>query len=315
MSVSQSTPNAKERLSRAIDSLHGLSCGDAFGERFFLHPEVAQPLIAQRAVPSPPWRYTDDTAMAIAIVETLEEFDEIQEKVLAETFARNYLADPHRGYGPAMHSLLPELAHAPSRWKELSEALFRGAGSFGNGSAMRVAPLGAYFADDLDAVFNQAIYSSAVTHAHPEAVAGAVAVALAAALAVEHKASPISPADFLRRVSRATPASEVQRGIERALALPSDTQLNKAVAVLGNGAKISAQDTVPFCLWAAAHNLDDYQDALWTTVSGLGDRDTTCAIVGGIVAMSAGVGSIPKSWLESRGPIPAWFLHRGPGQN
>jgi ADP-ribosylglycohydrolase len=91
--------------------------------------------------------------------------------------------------------------------------------------------------------------------------------------------------------------------------------VNKAVAVLGNGARISAQDTVPFCLWAAAHHLDDYQDALWTTVSGLGDRDTTCAIVGGIVAMSAGFESIPKSWLESREPIPAWFLYPEPGQN
>jgi len=94
---SQSTPNTRERLGRAIHSLHGLSCGDAFGERFFLHPEVAQSLIAQRAVPSPPWRYTDDTAMAVALVETLEEFDEVREKSLAETFARHYLADPHRG--------------------------------------------------------------------------------------------------------------------------------------------------------------------------------------------------------------------------
>jgi ADP-ribosylglycohydrolase len=85
--------------------LQGLRCGDAFGERFFLHPEVAQSLIAQRAVPSPPWRYTDDTAMALAIAETLEEFEEIREHALAEAFARRYLADPHRGYGPAMHVL------------------------------------------------------------------------------------------------------------------------------------------------------------------------------------------------------------------
>jgi ADP-ribosylglycohydrolase len=312
---SQSTPNAKDRLARAIHSLHGLSCGDAFGERFFLHPEVAQSLIAQRAVPSPPWRYTDDTAMAIAIVETLEELDGIQEKSLAETFARHYLADPHRGYGPAMHSLLPELAASPSRWKELSETLFRGTGSFGNGAAMRVAPLGAFFADDLDAVLSQAEYSAVVTHSHPEGVAGAIAVATAAALASLHKTQPWAPADFLQQISKCTPSSDVQLGIGRALALPNGATVEAAVEALGNGAKVSAQDTVPFCLWAAAHHLDDYQDALWTTVSGLGDRDTTCAIVGGIVAMSAGFESIPKSWLESREPIPAWFLYPGPGQN
>src|SRR5689334_13745347 len=133
----QSTPNAKVRLGRAIHSLHELSCGDAFGERFFLHPDVAQSLIAQRAVPSPPWRSTDDTAMAVTIVEPLDEFDEIREQSIAVTFARHYRVDPHRGYGPAMHGLLPALANAPSRWKDLSEALFDGAGSFGNGSAMR----------------------------------------------------------------------------------------------------------------------------------------------------------------------------------
>ena len=302
-------------MARAIHSLHGLSCGDAFGERFFLHPEVAQSLIAQRAVPSPPWRYTDDTAMAIAIVETLEELDEIREKFLAETFARHYLADPHRGYGQAMHNLLPELAASPSRWRELSEALFRGTGSFGNGAAMRVAPLGAYFADDLDAVFDQAMFSAIVTHSHPEGVAGAVAVAVAAALASHYKAQPIAPADFLKQILKRTPSSEVQIGIGKALALANDTTVEAAVAALGNGAKVSARDTVPFCLWAAAHHLNDYQDALWTTVSGLGDRDTTCAIVGGIVAMSAGFESIPKSWLESREPIPAWFLYPEPGQN
>jgi ADP-ribosylglycohydrolase len=305
---SQSTPNTRERLARAIHSLHGLSCGDAFGERFFLHPEVAQSLIAQRAVPSPPWRYTDDTAMAVALVESLEEFEEVREKSLAETFARHYLADPHRGYGPAMHGLLPELAQFPSRWKELSEALFRGTGSFGNGAAMRVAPLGAYFADDLDAVFDQAMFSAVVTHSHPEGVAGAVAVAVAAALATHYKTHPLAPADFLQQILQRTPSSEVQLGIGRAFALPDGATVEAAVAALGNGAKVSAQDTVPFCLWAAAHHLDDYQDALWTTVGGLGDRDTTCAIVGGIVAMSAGLESIPPSWLESREPIPAWFI-------
>jgi ADP-ribosylglycohydrolase len=312
--MAQSSKNAQERMARAIHCLHGLSCGDAFGERFFLHPEVAQPLIAQRVVPSPPWRYTDDTVMAIAITETLEEFGEIREKDLAGNFVRHYLADPQRGYGPAMHNLLPELSRSPSRWREMSQALFRGTGSFGNGSAMRVAPLGAYFADDLEAIASQAEYSSVVTHSHPEAVAGAIAIATAAGLACQYKTQPFSPSEFLQQVSKHTPSSEVQLGISRALALPGDSTVEHAVAVLGNGAKISAQDTVPFCLWAAAHHLDDYQDALWTTVSGLGDRDTTCAIVGGIVVMSATVESIPPTWLDSREPMPAWFLYPSPDQ-
>jgi ADP-ribosylglycohydrolase len=238
--------------------------------------------------------------MAIAMTGILEEHGEIRQEPLAESFGRNFLADPQRGYGAAMHSLLPELASSPSAWRRMAPALFKGGGSFGNGAAMRVAPLGAYFADDLAKLTEQAELSAVITHSHPEGVAGAIAVALAAALAWRHQSSPMAPCDFLQAICERPPESEVRRGLIQALAHPTETTVELAVAVLGNGARVSAQDTVPFSLWAAAHHLDDYQDALWTTVSGLGDRDTTCAIVGGIVAMSAGVQSIPASWIHAR---------------
>jgi ADP-ribosylglycohydrolase len=302
------SPQANERLTRAIHSLHGLSCGDAFGERFFLHPEVAQSLIAQRAIPSKPWRYTDDTAMAIGITETLEEFEEVQAERLAENFGKRFVADPYRGYGAAMHSLLPELAANPGHWRQLAPQLFKGNGSFGNGAAMRVAPLGAYFADDLNILIQQAELSASITHSHPEGVAGAIAVALAAGLAWRHKNTPIRAQQFLEQIGERIPESEVARRIAKARDLDDHTTVEKAVAILGSGAEVSAQDTVPFCLWVAAHRLSSYEDALWTTVSGLGDRDTTCAIVGGIVAISAGFDRIPKSWLASREPLPLWFL-------
>ena len=306
------SPNAKDRLTRAIHSLHGLSCGDAFGERFFLAPEIALSLIAQRAVPSRPWRYTDDTAMAIAITEILEEFGEIHQERLAQNFGERFLNDPHRGYGHAMHALLPELADHPKNWKRLSAQLFKGAGSFGNGSTMRVAPIGAYFADDFDTLIQQAELSASVTHSHAEGIAGAIAVALAAGLAWRNKASKLPASRFLGEIYDRTPASEVRLGIAKALDLPEKTTIEVAAALLGNGAQVSAQDTVPFCLWVAAHHLDNYEEALWTTVAGFGDRDTTCAIVGGIVVMSAGVESIPQGWMQARESIPVWFLHLGP---
>ncbi len=307
--MSEPPPKANERFTRAIHSLQGLSCGDAFGERFFVHPDVAQSLITQRAVPSGPWRYTDDTAMAISITEILEEFGEIHPEHLAEDFGRRFIADPHRGYGHAMHSLLSELADNPQHWKKLAPQLFKGSGSFGNGAAMRVAPIGAFFADDLDAVIKQAELSAMITHSHPEGIAGAIAVAVAAALACRHKSSPLSATDFLQQICDRTPMSEVHLRMTRGLALLENATVEQAAAALGTGAQVSAQDTVPFCLWAAALHLNHYEEAMWATVSGLGDRDTTCAIVGGIVVMSAGVESIPPSWIKAREPLPAWFLY------
>ena len=86
------------------------------------------------------------------------------------------------------------------------------------------------------------------------------------------------------------------------------TPVHAAVSVLGNGSRVTAQDTVPFALWSATCHLNDYEEALWATVSGLGDRDTTCAIVGGVVVMQSGLRSIPKQWLHCREPIPRHML-------
>ena len=73
-----------------------------------------------------------------------------------------------------------------------------------------------------------------------------------------------------------------------------------------NGTLVTAQDTVPFVLWCAAQHLDDYPEALWLTASGLGDVDTTCAMVGGIVASFTGMAGIPPEWQAQREPLPQW---------
>ena len=64
----------------------------------------------------------------------------------------------------------------------------------------------------------------------------------------------------------------------------------------------------PFALWCAAQHLDSYEEALWLTASGLGDIDTTCAMVGGIVALSTGTECIPRAWRAAREPLPSWPL-------
>ena len=176
----------------------------------------------------------------------------------------------------------------------------------GNGAAMRVAPLGAYFADDPEQIVSQASASAAITHGHVEGRAGAIAVAVAAGFAWLRRARPDreSGYDMLRAVIVQTPANATRDGIECALELGFERPVDRAVEALGNGSQVTAPDTVPFVLWCAARHLDSYQDALWTTVSGLGDRDATCAMVGGIVALSAGAGAIAESWLEAREPLP-----------
>ena len=282
-------------LSKALQSLEGLSIGDSFGELFFtISPHHTSP----SNLPKQIWRWTDDTHMALSIVEVLKTHGHIDQDVLAQAFARRYLEDPYRGYGGGAARLLQQVA-AGSDWRTASPALF-GSGSYGNGAAMRVAPLGGFFYEDLQQVIKEAQLSAVITHAHPEGQAGAIAVAVAAAIAAN---TPYpSGREFLREVIKFVPDSITKQRIQLALEIPS-TELQQAVKFLGSGSEISAQDTVPFCLWSAAFHPNNYEEALWHTVKGMGDRDTTCAIVGGIVSLSAK--ELPSAWKKQREPLPS----------
>ena len=297
------------RLQRAMLSLQGLSCGDAFGECFLSMPPMAsRERVAQRILPPGSWLVTDDTLMAISVVDILRLHRTIDEAALALHFAQLY--DPLRGYGRAMHDLLAGFRfNNAERWRAEAGALFAGQGSWGNGSAMRVAPLGAYFADDLDTLVAEAERSAVTTHTHPEAVAGAIATALGAAIAWRSRGRTpaVTLAEFLEAVREHTPQSQVRGGIDQALLLAEKISPMMAGVALGNGSRISAADTVPFVLWSAGRSLRSYENALWDTVSAGGDRDTTCAMVGGIVALSAGKDAIPEEWVRHREPIAPFF--------
>ncbi len=291
----EASPGA--RLDRARLALEGLSVGDAFGELFF-DPRLAGPLAegTRPGLPPGPWPWTDDTAMALGIVEVLDDRGEVEPDALAAVFARRYAAEPHRGYGSGARDILAGIA-AGGDWRELAGAAFGGAGSKGNGGAMRVAPVGAYFADDPEAAADNARRSARVTHAHPEGQAGAIAVALAAAAAARGR-------DPLAAALESTPPGETRTGLATAAGLPAVTPVTHAAAKLGNGSRVTAPDTVPFALWCAARHRGDFAETLWATVTGGGDRDTTCAIAGGVGAMAVGREGIPEDWRRRREPLP-----------
>ncbi|MER7695259.1 MULTISPECIES: ADP-ribosylglycohydrolase family protein [unclassified Streptomyces] len=280
-------------------SLEALALGDAFGERWFpLFREPRQALneIRARRVPQEPhWHWTDDTALALALHRSLDEHGQVDQDHVALGYALAFDADQARGYGHGMHLLLPRLLVSPADWRTLAPELFEG-GSLGNGAAMRVAPLGARFHEDLVHVAGQAALSAEVTHAHPDGIAGAVAVAVAAALSARGELT-------LDAVADRTPRGPVRDGVLRAARTPFTTEPWKAADLLGNGQRIRADDTVPFALWTAARHRGDLEAALWATAEGLGDVDTTCAITGGVVGAATGTAGVPEEWLRRREPL------------
>jgi ADP-ribosylglycohydrolase len=291
----------RSSAARAWDSLTGLSVGDALGAQYFVPNAKPRDLDAGE-LPPPPWPWTDDTEMACSVVAALLASGGIDQDALARDFARR--CQPQRGYGPGAVVLLHRI-RAGAPWPAAAAAMFQGQGSCGNGAAMRVAPLGAYFADDPARAAREAALSAEVTHCHPEGVAGAVAVALAAAHTARRTADPLAA------VAADLPASEVRTGVQRSRALRG-VDVGTAARELGNGARLLAQDTVPFCLWAADRFTADYPAAIRACVCAGGDTDTTASIVGGIVAARTGSAGVPADWIAAREPLPAWLGRRSP---
>ena len=292
------------RVERMKLSLDGLGLGEALGEMLSYRAESAPRRLAENNLPSGPWFHTDDTEMAISVCAVLKSHGFIHQDALAKRFARRFERDPDRGYGKMTRIQMREI-NAGAKWRETAANAFGGQGSMGNGGAMRVAPLGAYFADDLERCAEEARASSLVTHTHPEGVAGTIAVAVAAASAWQLRDTPhTNRADRLfQAILRLTPDSQVRRKLIMASTTPAEVPAGGVARALGSGLLVTAPDTVPFCVWMAANHLDRFVDALGKTIGVGGDCDTNAAIVGGIVALSAGRESIPKEWLMAREPI------------
>ncbi len=296
----------EERLQRARISLEGLSVGDALGGFFeFSQPAALDRATKTRTLPDVQWHFTDDTNMALSIYEILSRYEDIEseQQELAISFATHF--DRGRGYGPSIHRFVPRIMSG-QHWREASKGIFGGTGSYGNGGAMRVAPVGAYFADDMDGVVHNAYASAEITHSHPEGVAGAIAVAVAAAYAWQLRSEKVYRHQFISSVLQHVPVGEVHDGLKKARALKDGTSVQEAKALLGSGSRVTAQDTVPFVLWCAGEKLTNYEEAIWLTASAGGDVDTTCAMVGGIVSMYTDLEGIPADWIAHREPLPAW---------
>ncbi|MEU0502192.1 ADP-ribosylglycohydrolase family protein [Nocardia sp. NPDC005998] len=291
----------------AYDSLDGLSVGDALGAQFFVPGCSVADLLAGRT-PAAPWQWTDDTEMACSVYSEVRGRGCVNRDALAAAFADR--CEPYRGYGGGTVVVLHEIRDGRP-WGEAAGAAFDGRGSWGNGAAMRVAPLGAYFAGDLRRAAAQAALSAEVTHRHPEAIVGAMVVAAAASHAAATRGKGCVPSELLHVVEPYLVEGRTADGVRRARKLLGRS-VAEAAYELGNGAQVSAQDTVPFTLWAAATFLDDYPAAVTACVEAGGDVDTTAAIVGGIVAAHTGIGSrgttrgIPEQWLSAREPLPGW---------
>jgi poly(ADP-ribose) glycohydrolase ARH3 len=268
--------------------LMGLAVGDALGGRFEAQDadwirSRCPTVEALIAYPQDEIWYTDDTQMAIGVAETLVAHGEIVEEPLCRAFADNY--DPSRGYGWGARAVLDAIVHGRDH-REVAERHFPG-GSFGNGAAMRVAPVGLLFRDDPGRLREQARLSALPTHRHPLGIEGAQLLALAVGIASRTDRDHFDRADFLAELLAACESPEYRARIEEADRIRHPDEL----AGLGNG--IEALRSVPTAISSFALTPESFEATVANVIFLGGDVDTMAAMAGAISGAYLGSGGLP----------------------
>jgi poly(ADP-ribose) glycohydrolase ARH3 len=291
-------------LDRFLGCLLGQAVGDALGAPFEGLPAdfiywTEGPVHELLAQPSTDvLRYTDDTQMMIGVTETLIEHGEIQQAALAQRFAANY--EPDRGYGSGAREILRCMGEGGD-WHMLAETIFSG-GSFGNGAAMRVAPVGLLFCHDLERVAKQARESALPTHRHPLGIEGAVLLAVAVALAVQ--GPPFDRRAFYRTLKDHCQSEEFQWQVRAATKL----RRQHSVGFLGNS--LPAHRSVMTAIACFTTSPNSFEDTVAKAIALGDDTDTLAAMAGALSGAHLGHSAIPDRWVErlEQGPKGLAYL-------
>jgi poly(ADP-ribose) glycohydrolase ARH3 len=272
---------------RFLGCLFGLAVGDALGGKFEAQSAeairgrfpTAEALIAY---PQEEIWYTDDTQMAIGVAETLVSKGQIVEEDLCKAFVANYV--PSRGYGRGARAVLEAMEDGRDH-RQVAEQYFPG-GSYGNGAAMRVAPVGLLFRDDPRLLWEQARLSALPTHRHSLGIEGAQLLALAVALA--SGAERFDRVAFFAELLSACESDSYRTRIEEA----AKVQSSEGLANLGNG--IEALESVPTAIASFALTPDSFEATVSQVIFLGGDTDTLAAMAGALSGAYLGVAQLPQ---------------------
>jgi len=300
--------NEIDLKSKFLGAMVGSALGDVIGELAFrgFGEAALRSEIARAGVLS----YTDDTAMAIGLAQSITQVGRLDGQHLGDTFRANFRREPWRGYAsgpPRVFSLVE--GHGIS-YSEAARSLFGGQGSFGNGAAMRIAPVGLFYCDAPD-LYDKARTSAAVTHAHPVGVDGAAVLAWAVAQAV--KLDPREPFPFERfsgglvDFARTTEIRDKMLLVKTLVAegLPP----REAVGRLGRS--VAVHESMPFAVYSFLRHAGSFEACLFCAVLNGGDRDTLGAMACAVSGAYLGLEAIPPAWrekLENRQQVEALAL-------
>ena len=279
-------------------SLIGLAVGDALGGKFegqdasYIQSRLPN-LDALIHYPAESLWYTDDTQMMIGVAETLLTNGSIQEERLCKAFVENYV--PSRGYGRGARAIIEAMEEGRD-YQLVAKTIFTG-GSYGNGGAMRVAPVGLRFHLTPDRLIEQAILSALPTHTHPLGIEGTTLMAIAVGLALT-QADDLNQAEFVSTLLKEAKQSEFKERLEKLAKIRFASEIPQ----LGNG--IAAHESVVTAIACFLVNRDSFSQTIAEAIFLGGDTDTIAAMAGALSGAYLGIDEIPSHLIDKLEDTP-----------
>jgi ADP-ribosyl-[dinitrogen reductase] hydrolase len=287
------------------DRIRGCVVGAAVGDALGMPLEFGPPLPADRLVremragPLPAGTFTDDTEMALALVDSLLAYRGLDPADLAERFA-SWLESGPRDVGIHTSAVLSSVASGMA-WREAADSVQRRSpDSAGNGSVMRCWPVAVARWDDLERLLADSRLQSRVTHPHPECVeASAWVNALLYCLFRD-----VEPTKAIKRAMEDAPLPPALQAVIEAAPGRRREELRNSGWV---------RHTMESALWGLL-TTESFEEAVVQVVNLGNDADTAGAVVGALAGAAYGLSAIPSRWTEAvQGEWPIrsgvrWYL-------
>lgn len=283
-----------------IATLVGCAIGDALGNPFEMKKANYEPLMKWDGQFKEggtfwwgqPGQYTDDTLMSIALSASLVEFQGFNPEDIGKKYLAWKESGNTRGIGGTTSAALSNLKNG-AHYTESGLTHNNGMPASGNGTAMRAAPLGLAFRDNLEQLLTNAMEDASITHNAIEPKMGSMAVALGTALLANRTHDP---KETLIQVHDIVADSIVKDKLALAIHhINEGTDAAEALADIGVGGYVP--ETVGAAFYCLAKG-KDFRDVVVMAVKAGGDTDTTAAIAGAMAGTWYGLEGIPQEYKD-----------------
>ncbi len=240
--------------------------------------------------------YTDDTQMMMGISESLISKKGFDGQDIANKFVENF--SPERGYGRSAAKIIEELKTG-AKWDKVSTLVFKN-GSYGNGAAMRSAPLAVFYYNRLNELIKYTKKAAEITHTHVLGYQGAILISIAISkVLTEYNLNTLeSKIRFINVLKNTYSFDNVYlkslNNIIELLKNPVD--VSEAINLLG--VSVRAHESVPTAIYSFLNNIERFEDSVIFSVNLGGDTDTIGAMTATLAGAYHGYNLVPKRWLN-----------------